>query len=185
VVSKKFITETELEQIKQQRGEAADDESAGSMKPLAEILRENKARKDEEFKNVWKSMKTGKNRPLDEDELDHLNKLAQGEASKEMERRREEELELEEFRRQAQAAQAGPCAIGPAPPPPTLTLKRSAPAPMVKPFLKIIKQKEGAVKRIEEPAPIKPKDVDENKGGGLAGLLANYIDEDDDSDDNY
>jgi hypothetical protein len=180
VVNKKFITETELEHIKQQRGGATDDESAGSMKPLAEILRENKARKDEEFKNMWKSMKTGKNRPLDEDELDHLNKLAQGEASKEMERRREEELELEDFRRQAQAAQEGPSAVGPAPPPPTLSRKRSAPAPIVKPLLRIIKQKEGAVrKEVEEPAPSKPKDMDENKAGGLAELLADYGDEDD------
>lgn len=189
VASKKFITESELEQIKQQRGGGADDESAGSMKPLAEILRENKARKDEEFKNVWKSMKQGKNRPLDEDELDHLNRLAEGEAAREMERKREEEMELEEFRRQAQAIhgqeEQGVAAVGPSLPPPNPSHKRPAPAPIAKPLLKIIKQKEGTVKKqVKEPAAAsnETKDADggPESGEGLTGLLslADYGDED-------
>lgn len=41
----------------------------------------------------------GKNRPLDDDELQFMNELLREEAEKEYQKRRQEEAELEEFRK--------------------------------------------------------------------------------------
>lgn len=150
-------------------------------------MRENKAAKDEEFKNVWKNMKIGKNRPLEADELEYYDRLAQDEAGKELDRRKEEEMELEEFRRQAQAssipeaphsgAAGGQASVGPYLPPPSL-LKR--PAPAIKPLLKI-KPKDYSMiaKKDNEPASKKAKGEKtiEEEGSGPLGLLADYDDD--------
>ena len=53
----KFVTETELAEIKSLRGERVEDGTMSADKCLGEILADNKAKKNEEFQAVWHSMK--------------------------------------------------------------------------------------------------------------------------------
>lgn len=57
--SRRFISETELAEIKASRGLTADDGSVAADKPLAAILAERKAQKDAAFQEQWRQMKTG------------------------------------------------------------------------------------------------------------------------------
>lgn len=101
--SKRFITEKELEGLKKSRGLNVDDGTLAALKPLAEVLAENKAKREAEFEQRWRMMKQGKNRPLDEDELDFLESLNRQEAEKLREWRNEELRELEAFRKAAKS----------------------------------------------------------------------------------
>ena len=49
----------QLEAIKKERGPSVEDGTIARDKTLAAILAENKAKKEEQFANVWKSMKQG------------------------------------------------------------------------------------------------------------------------------
>ena len=49
----------QLEAIKKDRGPSVEDGTVARDKTLAAILAENKAAKEEQFANVWKSMKQG------------------------------------------------------------------------------------------------------------------------------
>lgn len=69
-----------------------------SNKPLAEILREQKEAKQAKFEDQWKQMKTGKNRPLDEDELEFLDNVIEAENFQRRKVVEEEKKELEAFR---------------------------------------------------------------------------------------
>jgi hypothetical protein len=95
----KFISETELAEIKSITGGRGrvEDGSLAADKPLAEILREQREAKDAQFKEQWKQMKTGKNRPLDEDELDFLDGVAAAENAKRKKEAEEEAAELDAF----------------------------------------------------------------------------------------
>ena len=54
----KFVTETQLTELKAMRGERIEDGTlAPADKSLAEVLADNKAKKEEEFQAVWTSMK--------------------------------------------------------------------------------------------------------------------------------
>ena len=57
-VGLKWINHTQLESMAAERSAAAES-AAASSKPLAVILAENKAKKEEAFQDVWKSMKQG------------------------------------------------------------------------------------------------------------------------------
>jgi hypothetical protein len=48
----------QLEQIHQNKGEGSDQ----PLKPLAEVLRERKEAKQQQFEEGWRQMKIGKNR---------------------------------------------------------------------------------------------------------------------------
>ena len=99
--NKRFISETQLADIKAITGGKGrvEDGSVASDKPLAQILREQREAKEAKFQDDWRQMKTGKNRPLDEDELEFLDGLA----AVENERRRQEQAaeadEIAAFRR--------------------------------------------------------------------------------------
>ena len=54
----------QLEELKKTRGPTVEDGSVVRDKTLAAILAENKEKKEEEFQNVWKSMKQGDFVPL-------------------------------------------------------------------------------------------------------------------------
>eukprot|EP01026_Neomeris_dumetosa_P017508 TRINITY_DN16748_c0_g2_i1.p3 TRINITY_DN16748_c0_g2~~TRINITY_DN16748_c0_g2_i1.p3 ORF type:complete len:196 (-),score=29.56 TRINITY_DN16748_c0_g2_i1:26-613(-) len=73
--TKQFISEAQLEENKQTRGSNVSDGSFSAQKPLAQILADQKALKEEEFQQKWKQMKQGKNRPLEEDEVEFLDNL--------------------------------------------------------------------------------------------------------------
>ena len=49
----------QLQAIKSSRGATADDGSVTVLKPLVEVLREAKERKEAEFQGKWKQMKQG------------------------------------------------------------------------------------------------------------------------------
>ncbi|KAF6257303.1 N-terminal domain of NEFA-interacting nuclear protein NIP30-domain-containing protein [Scenedesmus sp. NREL 46B-D3] len=104
VGAKRFVTEAELEEIKAARGLRADDGTAAVDKPLAEVLAERKKAKQDAFDDTWKQMKTGKNRPLDADELEFYDSLAQQEAEQHRRMRQEEDEELAAFRQAVAAA---------------------------------------------------------------------------------
>lgn len=67
-------------------------------RPLAEILMEQKEQKQAEFEAGWKTMKTGKNRPLDEDEAAFLDQIVENEVKKQSDIHKKEEEELRAFR---------------------------------------------------------------------------------------
>lgn len=58
-IDTKNATLMQLEAIKQERGPSVEDGTIARDKTLAAILAENKAKKEEQFANVWKSMKQG------------------------------------------------------------------------------------------------------------------------------
>ncbi|KAI7840641.1 hypothetical protein COHA_005662 [Chlorella ohadii] len=80
--NKKFISETELQEIKSTMGLRPEDGTIAADKPLAEVLREAKEAKEAAFQEQWKKMKQGKNRPLDEDELDFVDSQEGGAAAR-------------------------------------------------------------------------------------------------------
>ena len=49
----------QLEAIKKERGASVEDGTVARDKTLAAVLAENKAKKEEQFANVWKTMKQG------------------------------------------------------------------------------------------------------------------------------
>lgn len=94
--SVKFITENEVEEIKSKRKDK-DGNAVASSKPLAQILSERREQKNEEFQEKWKTMKTGKNRPLDADEVEFLESVEAKRRKVEEGRRAEEEAQVLAF----------------------------------------------------------------------------------------
>eukprot|EP00210_Caulerpa_lentillifera_P001662 g1597.t1 len=98
-VKTRFISETELQESREsdQWVNYGRQEDAG--KSLAEILAENKKRKDDEFQEQWKAMKQGKNRPLDTEDFEFVDSVFQEEAKKTKEQFAQREQDIEEFRK--------------------------------------------------------------------------------------
>ncbi|KAK8967841.1 hypothetical protein KSP40_PGU018571 [Platanthera guangdongensis] len=67
-----FVSEEQLDQARKTRGERVEDGTAQRDRPLYEILRENKERKDAEFNERFKHRPP---KALDEDETEFLEKL--------------------------------------------------------------------------------------------------------------
>lgn len=177
-----FVSEDALKELKSQ-GRAPHAPTEPS-KPLAAVLAENREKKDDEFQEKWKLMKQGKNKPLDEDEVEWLNSLDDEQKQAERRVRSEEEEGLLAFQlAQAQAASAGAGAAGAAGPTvPAPAAKRPAAAGPQK------KRKKAAfcvvVKKQGPPQPAAPPEAkaapagvgEEAGGGGLLGLA--YSDSD-------
>ncbi|GMH33042.1 hypothetical protein BSKO_00876 [Bryopsis sp. KO-2023] len=100
----RFISETELEEIRTQ-GLSAKTETGQILpeRPLAEVLAENKRKKEEEFQDQWKQMKQGKNRPLDADEFEFIDTLHQNEVDRSRRMEEEEKTELDAFKAAVEA----------------------------------------------------------------------------------
>ena len=98
--SMNFVTETELEEIKERRGGTlrVEDGTAEASKPLWAVLQEAKEAKEEAFAQGWKTIKQGQNKPLDEEEIEFLDEVE--DAAREDERRRieRERDDVETFR---------------------------------------------------------------------------------------
>jgi len=91
----KFVTAEELERLRKERGGGEDAEvrNAEPVKPLWQILQEQRDLKEEKFQEGWRTMKEGKNRPLEEDEIEFLDEVEEQKRENEK-RKREEEKEL-------------------------------------------------------------------------------------------
>lgn len=175
----RFITEKQLEELKKTRGSIVEDGSVVRDKTLAAILAENKEKKEEEFQNVWKSMKQGKNRPLDEDDLAFVTGWQDSEHAKEQSLKIAERDEVASFqeavRKAAEARnQTGGNAAEESP-----EEDRPRPQEARRPLIKV---KRGAVvtKRKNEPIragdPIKRTREVEPPDSGNANVLAGLLD---------
>ncbi|GAB4830644.1 hypothetical protein Ancab_020409 [Ancistrocladus abbreviatus] len=68
----KFVSQEQLDEAKRTRGERVDDGTAQRDRPLYEILKENKDKRDAEFNERFKHRPP---KALDEDETEFLDKL--------------------------------------------------------------------------------------------------------------
>lgn len=91
-----FVSEEQLDLVKKTRGERVEDGTAQRDRPLYEILRENRNKKDAEFNERFKHRPP---KALDEDETEFLDNL-------EMSRREYERKMADEEARQLQSFQA-------------------------------------------------------------------------------
>ncbi|MEW5318598.1 MAG: hypothetical protein WDW38_009810 [Sanguina aurantia] len=100
--ARRFISETELDEVRASRGKGSVEDGAVAVdKPLVEVLREAKAAKEADFASKWKTMKTGKNRPLDPEELDFLDGMLQQERDRDRQWSQQQKEELYAFRQHA------------------------------------------------------------------------------------
>jgi len=97
-MNKKFVTESQLEELKSKHGLRPDDGTMTIDKPLAQLLSERKAAKHEEFQEQWRQMKIGKNRPLEDDELEFINSISEAERAKEKVIQDREKEEMNDFK---------------------------------------------------------------------------------------
>ncbi|KAL6768209.1 hypothetical protein ACKKBF_B38210 [Auxenochlorella protothecoides x Auxenochlorella symbiontica] len=181
---RRFVTESELRDIQDAQNQRSAEEVAAS-KPLAEVLRDAKEAKESAFQETWKQMKTGKNRPLDEEELEFFDAVAEAEALKRRREQEEEAAELDSFRRLRQEQEEGlrsdppGVLIGPAAPPPE-TAGRAAPQqtgprlPQKRGLGAVLKPMLRRVVRKEDDAADPPAASDPEGDTGLAGLLGGY-----------
>lgn len=72
-----------------------------------QVLREAKEAKETAFQEQWKQMKQGKNRPLDEEEMEFIDSVAEQEAAARRRQREEEAAELAAFHAAQQQHQGG------------------------------------------------------------------------------
>lgn len=89
-----FVSEEQLDQAKKTRGERVEDGTAQRDKPLYEILKENKDRKDAEFNERFKHRPP---KALDEDETEFLDNLEMSKREYERQVADEEALQLRNF----------------------------------------------------------------------------------------
>ncbi|KAF2325015.1 hypothetical protein P3X46_003354 [Hevea brasiliensis] len=89
-----FISEEQLDQAKKARGERVDDGTAQRDRPLYEILKENKDKRDAEFNERFKHRPP---KALDEDETEFLDKLEMSKREYELQMAYEEEEQLRIF----------------------------------------------------------------------------------------
>ena len=100
VGSMSFVTESELAEIKAKRGGALRPED-GTMepeKPLWQVLQEAKDAKEEAFQEGWKTMKQGIYKPVDEEEVEFLDEVADRRREEEQRLKQREQDEAEAFR---------------------------------------------------------------------------------------
>jgi hypothetical protein len=169
----------QLEELKAQRGERVEDGTFAADKSLAEVLQANKDAKEQAFQEVWKSMKVGKNRPLDEDEITFYDDLAKQTWRKEREESAADAEEMSAFklaREQqlvAKAPEPSPAAAASLLAPSAPAAKRKAPVGL-RAVVKVVKKHAAA------STPAASKEQQGGDGGALFGL-AGYGSDDDSS----
>jgi len=168
----KFVTESELQEMRD-RGESTGgggETNPDAGKPLYQILAEQKERKQQDFDEQWASMKVGKNRPLDAEEVEFLDELENERKAAEKKRQREESEELEAFKR----AQVGK-ASNPSVSADVSTVQGTKEAPAAAPPVAVVARKKTIGVRVKAKAPT-TKEAPEEKpaSGGLGGLLGDY-----------
>jgi len=165
VGSMSFVTESELAEIKAKRGGALRPED-GTMepeKPLWQVLQEG-----------WKTMKQGIYKPVDEEEVEFLDEVADRRREEEQRLKQREQDEAEAFRLMRENR-----VVKKAVAPTTEAIKRGA-DPLAQsvakkpksssPAVMVVKRAKPAPKKVEEP---KKEEDSDDEGGGL-GLLGDY-----------
>ncbi|XP_038876221.1 PSME3-interacting protein [Benincasa hispida] len=89
-----FVSEEQLDEAKKTRGERVEDGTAQRDRPLFEILKENKDKRDAEFNERFKHRPP---KALDEDETEFLDKLEMSKREHERQMADAEEQELRSF----------------------------------------------------------------------------------------
>ncbi|KAJ0053292.1 hypothetical protein Pint_00765 [Pistacia integerrima] len=89
-----FVSEDQLDQAKKSRGERVEDGTAQRDRPLFEILKENKDKKDAEFNERFKHRPP---KALDEDETEFLDKWEMSRREYEQQVADEEAQQLRSF----------------------------------------------------------------------------------------
>ncbi|XP_056159526.1 uncharacterized protein LOC115680683 isoform X2 [Syzygium oleosum] len=89
-----FVSEEQLEESKISRGERVEDGTAQRDRPLYEILKENKDKRDAEFNERFKHRPP---KALDEDETEFLDKLEMSKREYERQMADEEAQQLQSF----------------------------------------------------------------------------------------
>uniref|UniRef100_A0A803NQ09 FAM192A/Fyv6 N-terminal domain-containing protein n=1 Tax=Cannabis sativa TaxID=3483 RepID=A0A803NQ09_CANSA len=89
-----FISEDQLDETKKARGERVEDGTAQRDRPLYEILKENKDKKDAEFNERFKHRPP---KALDDDETEFLDKLELSKREYEQQVANEEAQQLRNF----------------------------------------------------------------------------------------
>mmetsp|Transcript_35339 Transcript_35339/g.67580 ORF Transcript_35339/g.67580 Transcript_35339/m.67580 type:complete len:255 (+) Transcript_35339:254-1018(+) len=189
----KFITESQLQEIKSKRGERVDDGTVSADKSLSEVLAENKAAKEEAFQEIWRSMKVGKNRPLDEDEAGFYDEMAKKRWFEERETKQADEDQLAAFKvarlEQVAAAVELPklhefSSPSPASQMAAVTTKRRAPQVCIKPMVKVKVIKKSSpnsgTRTPSSPDLKQHDDIASNRSGGLLGIAAYGSDDESD-----
>ncbi|XP_072955189.1 uncharacterized protein [Typha angustifolia] len=187
-----FISEEQLDQVKKTRGEKVEDGTAERGRPLYEILKENKDRKDAEFNERFKHRPP---KALDEDETEFLDKLETSKREYERQLASEEAEQLRSFQEAVAAQSSFVQEIKETPTLPKTeeikpAMKRSHPAQprnfiiSVKPQAKIARKDDSADKSSHALRPSNghtdKKSPDDSKG--TLGALVSYSDESEDDD---
>jgi hypothetical protein len=199
---RKFISESELQEIKATTGGAGrvEDGSVAADRPLAQVLQDQKDAKEAKFQEQWRLMKTGKNRPLDEDEMQFLDGVAEAEAARQEAAAAEEAEELrgyhealarqEAARAAAEAAEEAAAGAGGAAPAmgpalPSLPPPAAKARPAARPKIQVQVRARVVPRPADAPGEAPPEakrqkaeaaqQAEEEEGGAdLLGLLGGY-----------
>ncbi|PWA96470.1 protein FAM192A [Artemisia annua] len=98
-----FVSESQLEENKKTRGPTLEDGTAGRDRPLFEILKDNKDKKDAEFNERFKHRPP---KALDEDETEFLDTLELSRRQHEQQVADDEAQQLRSFQKQVAAQSA-------------------------------------------------------------------------------
>lgn len=154
-----FISEDQLDEAKRTRGERVDDGTAQRDRPLFEILKENKDKKDAEFNERFKHRPP---KALDEDETEFLEKWETSRRDYERQVADEEAQQLRSFQAAVAAQSTIVHELKETPPLPAVQEQKTAGRknPPTRPLGMIIKVKPQAKKaRIDEGSVKEPADI--------------------------
>ncbi|KAL5537681.1 hypothetical protein UlMin_045274 [Ulmus minor] len=164
-----FVSEEQLDVAKKTRGERVEDGTAQRDRPLYEILKENKDKKDAEFNERLKHRPP---KALDEDETEFLDRLELTRREYEQRLAEEEALQLRTFHAAMAAQSMVVHELKETPPAPAVQEQKSAgkrdpPARPLGMMIKVKPQPKKAkldVRGIgEQPNPVRTHDVDTDK----------------------
>ncbi|XP_078445494.1 NEFA-interacting nuclear protein [Wolffia australiana] len=171
-----FVSQEELERSKKARGERVEDGTAQRDRPLFEILKENKDKKDLEFNERFKHRPP---KALDEDEMEFLDNWEMSRKEHERKVANEEEEELQRFRRAVEEAQQSARVVTESPAPPKIEepkaiQKKSQPARPLGGI--VILAKQPSQKKPKTEVKVNPV-VEKSISGSSLGALVSYGDE--------
>ncbi|KAF6167203.1 hypothetical protein GIB67_029841 [Kingdonia uniflora] len=189
-----FVSEDQLHQSKKVRGERVEDGTATRDRPLFEILKENKDKKDTEFNERFKHRPP---KALDEDETEFLDNIEMSRREYERQIADEEAQQLQDFQAAVAARSSVVYELKDAPSVPKVEevkplARKNVPArprPLgglvikVKPQAKKAKTGEASPKNPLEATKILNIDKSANVDKGALGSLVSYDDDSEEEDD--